>query len=273
MNLYRVHEEGVWVVLSIALVLLTASVCQSAERAYYSIQLASFRNLENANRQVVKAAPGEKHIFWMQVEIPDKGIFYRVYLGRFPNREEALTYANRLKESGILDVTIIHRFVDQIPDIDEKPENSANVSKTIDPALRFRDNGDGTVTDSSTGLMWAKSGWMFDFFMATDWWVARDKVKQLRLAGHMDWRLPTLEEWKELIDPRHQYPAMVEPNPFVNIITHMPYWTSTPYSYTPGFTSKPESPGHAYTVMLYSGNVQHQNKKEHGFVLPVRNIR
>lgn len=55
------------------------------------------------------------------------------------------------------------------------------------------DNGDGTVTDSSTGLMWQKTPECY-----TGWSFALVYVRELSLGGHSDWRLPRIEELEYL---------------------------------------------------------------------------
>ena len=59
------------------------------------------------------------------------------------------------------------------------------------------DNGDGTILDKATGLMWQKSG----SSGAKLWKRARTYVKQLNkgFAGYSDWRLPTVEELASLL--------------------------------------------------------------------------
>jgi tetratricopeptide (TPR) repeat protein len=61
----------------------------------------------------------------------------------------------------------------------------------------FVNNGDGTITDKATGLMWQKSG----SSRAKTWKRARTYVKQLNkgFAGYSDWRLPTVEELASLL--------------------------------------------------------------------------
>ena len=132
------------------------------------------------------------------------------------------------------------------------------------------DNQDGTVTDTLTGLMWTKNGWRGDFFSAVTWPEATKKCEEFRLGGHADWRLPTVEEWKSLIDARKECPALVEPNPFENIIVHMPYWSKSEFIYGPEHSCNNVCPVHAYAVMLYFGKVTHQNKNKRAFILPVR---
>jgi hypothetical protein len=60
----------------------------------------------------------------------------------------------------------------------------------------FRDNGDGTVTDRATGLMWAKA----DSGKGLDWEHALAYAADVGLAGHKDWRLPSAKELQSLVD-------------------------------------------------------------------------
>lgn len=60
----------------------------------------------------------------------------------------------------------------------------------------YRDNGDGTITDLNTGLMWQKSP---DFVKRT-LSESRTYADSLRLAGHDDWRLPTIKELFSIAD-------------------------------------------------------------------------
>jgi hypothetical protein len=61
----------------------------------------------------------------------------------------------------------------------------------------FRDNGDGTVSDLATGLMWRQ-----DPGGKVTWGQAVAGAAGFRLAGHDDWRLPTIKELYSLIDFR-----------------------------------------------------------------------
>jgi len=56
----------------------------------------------------------------------------------------------------------------------------------------FTDNGDGTVTDETTGRMWQKE----DDGQTRTWEVALAYCEGLSLAGHTDWRLPDVKELK-----------------------------------------------------------------------------
>jgi hypothetical protein len=155
--------------------------------------------------------------------------------------------------------------------VPEKPEPVREIAP-VETVGRFIDNLDGTITDTKTNLMWVKNGWRLDFFSAVSWWDANKKCAAFKAGGHSDWRLPTIREWKTLIDTNHQYPALIEPNPFENIIAHMPYWSQTDFMYSTSSSFSTERPLQAYTVMLFSGTINHQKKSENAFILPVRSI-
>ncbi|MDV7139767.1 DUF1566 domain-containing protein [Maribacter sp. TH_r10] len=60
----------------------------------------------------------------------------------------------------------------------------------------FVDNGDGTVSDHATGLMWQKA----DDGVARDWEEALAYAENLELATHSDWRLPNAKELQSIVD-------------------------------------------------------------------------
>ncbi|MDO5131702.1 MAG: DUF1566 domain-containing protein [Eubacteriales bacterium] len=60
---------------------------------------------------------------------------------------------------------------------------------------RFHDNGDGTVTDEVTGLMWQK-----ETNPRTGPRDADTACRQMTLAGYHDWRLPNIKELNTLLN-------------------------------------------------------------------------
>ena len=64
-------------------------------------------------------------------------------------------------------------------------------------ADRFVNNGDGTVTDTKTGLMWSAK----DNGTHISWTKARSYCQSYSGGDHTDWRMPTLAELKTLYDP------------------------------------------------------------------------
>jgi hypothetical protein len=116
-------------------------------------------------------------------------------------------------------------------------------------APAYVDNGDGTVTDLVTGLMWQKSpGEKVSYAQAASGTAA------LRLGGHDDWRLPSIKELYSLIlfsgtDPSgcDGPPACSAPVPFPDTryfdfeygdtsagerLIDAQFWSSTPHVWT-----------------------------------------
>ena len=86
-------------------------------------------------------------------------------------------------------------------------------------AGRFTDNGDGTVTDNCTGLMWQKETPPAEYM----WDEAIEHCENLELAGHTEWRLPNIRELQSIVDCGRFYPAI---DPVFGGITDW-YWSST----------------------------------------------
>jgi hypothetical protein len=245
------------------------------ERVYYSVHLDTYKTLEAVNTRVNQLKEKGKTVFWVKSEAQGMGQVYRVYLGQYADWQDALVFWDRLKRSGAVDRFGIDWFVDETDTVPTAPPvASLTPDKGATPTepFRFVDNGDGTITDTRTRLMWVQNGWRFEFLSALSWVEAREKIKTFKLNGHSDWRLPNIEEWRGVIDSRNRNPAMVEPNPFVNIISHMPYWTGTEYGYGPQRACTARCI-ESYIVMLYSGNINHQKKSSLAFVLPVRSLK
>jgi len=113
---------------------------------------------------------------------------------------------------------------------------------------RFIDNGDGTVTDTKTNLIWDKSGSsiMMDYEEAI---IYADKLK---LAGRK-WWVPTIVE---LCTPVNYSKY----NPAINNIFSCKsddYWSSTTYA---GDTSS------AWVVYFYDGYMYYNDKTDTYYV-------
>lgn len=112
---------------------------------------------------------------------------------------------------------------------------SQNFSRTISikRSARFVDNGDDTVTDVSTGLMWMKSsmgqawnGKKRSGAVKTYSWKDAMAIHHT-FAGYSDWRLPILKELKGIVDPVQRRPSINR-----DIFDQTPstsFWTCSPY--------------------------------------------
>jgi hypothetical protein len=88
------------------------------------------------------------------------------------------------------------------------------------------DNGDSTVTDNNTGLMWQQGepGNM-------SWGNALSYCQGLSLINHADWRLPNIRELESLVDDTRRVPA-INTSFFPNAYASS-YWSSTTSSSDP----------------------------------------
>ena len=109
-----------------------------------------------------------------------------------------------------------------------------------DPAPRFTDNGDGTVTDNKTKLTWLKNANAGG--VTRDWATALLDINQLNTTGEMndnncgdtsnngsyqtDWRLPNINELLSLLDYGQYNPAIPVDHSFINVVSAS-YWSST----------------------------------------------
>ena len=106
---------------------------------------------------------------------------------------------------------------------------------------RFTDNGNGTVTDNLTGLIWLQDA---DCFGQREWSNALSDANTLAsdsdtctpdlsdgsVAG--DWRLPNVKELQSLIDYGEYGPALPSGHPFSGVLSTY-YWSSTSNVYYP----------------------------------------
>ena len=79
---------------------------------------------------------------------------------------------------------------------DEEEENIALVEEEVP---NFVDNGDGTISDTQSNLMWKKDDSFKEFGYGINWFEAQDYCEMLnekKFAGYDDWRLPSGEEAK-----------------------------------------------------------------------------
>ena len=104
---------------------------------------------------------------------------------------------------------------------------------------RFVDNGDGTITDNATGLMWVKDSGAIGGDWGTagnpsskTWDDAIDLCNALDYAGHTDWRMPNRIELLSLIHHGKGAAPLMDENFFVMVSAE--YWTSTTYSLITG---------------------------------------
>jgi len=120
---------------------------------------------------------------------------------------------------------------------------------------RFKDNGDGTISDNFTGLIWQKiqSG------STMTWEEALAYASALRLTGKSDWRVPNVKELQSLTDEKLAKPSFNKVF-FTNILSGN-YWSST---------TLVQSQTKAWDINVDYGIVSYNEKTLKGNVLCVR---
>lgn len=153
-------------------------------------------------------------------------------------------------------------------------------SKQITAACRYEDNGDGTVTDCRSGLIWLKNAncagqksWAEAVAWAAALATSACGLTDGSIAG--EWRLPTRLEWMAMTataQKRYYYsPTLTnaagtaqwtEGNPFSNVQSWA-YWSST--------TDASDASGAWFYDMILS-TISGAYKTASAFVWPVRRV-
>ncbi len=159
--------------------------------------------------------------------------------------------------------------------------SAAAASPCFDSLERYEDCGNGTLTDSVTGLIWLKNA---NCFGQLNYKEAQDQVANLKHgdcgltdnSSPGDWRLPTIEEWdatavraKSLVCTS---PALTDASGYncyseagrtqmFNGVQLTYYWLTTTHE---------DSPTNAWTVYLVNGDTATANKTTTFPVWPVR---
>ena len=95
-----------------------------------SVQVASFKELKSAEQEVNRLQTQGLEPFVRQEPVPNKGMWYRIFVGRFAEMENATTFAQRLKDQGIISGFWIRRIEKPL---DETPPLQTTIEKTDKP--------------------------------------------------------------------------------------------------------------------------------------------
>lgn len=122
----------------------------------------------------------------------------------------------------------------------------------------YQDNGNGTVTDLNTNLMWQQG----DDGIFRNWQEALDYCDALILPseGYSDWRLPDRRELMSIVDYGRAQPA-IDTEVFPECLPSRIYWSSSTSASSSNF---------AWSVYFDYGIVQYGYKLYHRFVRCVR---
>lgn len=130
---------------------------------------------------------------------------------------------------------------------------------------RYTDNGDATVTDELTGLIWLQNA---NCFGTTTWdnaLIASDNLADGQcglidgsIAG--DWRLPNARELTSLVDYGQYNPSIASGTPFTGVQSAI-YFTSTTFAFNANIF---------WGVQFINGYTYIETKSINYYVWPVR---
>lgn len=134
--------------------------------------------------------------------------------------------------------------------------------------LRFVDNGDGSVTDTTTKITWMKNAHCWD---AMNWDNAVTQVAAFNNGSitchgftgeQKEWRLPTIDEFRKIVETFHpQHPPALPPGaPFTGVLLRS-YWSSSP---------APARVPSAWSMNMGNGFVSNNIKTSHYLVWLVK---
>jgi hypothetical protein len=120
----------------------------------------------------------------------------------------------------------------------------------LSQAKPFTENGDSTVTDQKTGLIWMKT----TPSTLLNWESSLNYCEGLNLANHSDWRLPNIKELYSIVDMSQS--DIIDTTAFPGTGSY--YWSSTTdvnntsYAWGLNFTSGTVYSGNG-SKSIYSG--------------------
>jgi hypothetical protein len=125
------------------------------------------------------------------------------------------------------------------------------------PEAGLSDNGDGTITDRRSGLVWQKD----EVPTAMTWEEAERYATSLQIGGRTGWRLPTVKELQSLNDPKIVRPSISRT--FFPEAAAEEYWSSTAMG---------NRPNYAWTVNFEVGIVSYSEMTKALRVRPLRGV-
>jgi Protein of unknown function (DUF1566) len=144
---------------------------------------------------------------------------------------------------------------------------------SINP-MSFSDNGNGTVTDNNTALVWQKcsvgqnndaicsgTAATYNWYQASGTYDGSYNTATLNICGNLalaggGWRLPGKKELTSIVDYSIPYPGpTIQQSWFPHTVASY-YWSSTTYA---------SHPSDAWIVYFYDGHVYYGSSKDGSF--------
>jgi hypothetical protein len=179
--------------------------------------------------------------------IPIAGTLVRLLpIGLTTTTDENGNYEFRDLVKGNYTVEIISDRIDikpvvdtsTLPDGDIQIIDPTDPTEPTDPNGGFKDNGDGTVTDTRTGLTWMRCSvgqtWTGSTCSGDAAYYSWNEAKSLNMifSGYSDWRLPS--PWELITTADFSRPSSrIDDVIFPNTPSHLMFWSAYPDAYSP----------------------------------------
>ncbi|MBM9575799.1 DUF1566 domain-containing protein [Leptospira sp. 201903070] len=164
----------------------------------------------------------------------------------FPNTNFASSYLSDSSYVPVPTLNFVSLFNNTAIPTTLLPKNTNQFLRCVSgnqiPAFSFVDNGDETITDQNSRLLWQKCVGGISGALCTvnppinfDWANSLAYCNGLNFAGRTDWRLPNTNELLSIADFTVAIPPAIVPVFFPNTPIAQLYWTSTTYQTIPSF--------------------------------------
>ena len=81
---------------------VSSSINDSPKSYLFCVHYSSYKHLTDAKTEVARLSDKGFDARWVKTDVPGKGQWFRVYIGKEKTRREAMDLAVKLKEAGII---------------------------------------------------------------------------------------------------------------------------------------------------------------------------
>jgi len=195
--------------------------------------------------------------FWGTISNSNDVDMLKAYINKFPNGtfvELAKIKIQKLSEDAPTKKDVLQQKEETKAEPKSKVQAAVKVPEEKMPAS-YTDNGNGTITDNVTSLMWQKE----DDNITRTWDNANSYCDNLTLAIYSDWRVPSKKELMSIVDYGTYNPS-IDATYFTGTAASL-YWSSTTNAYNSSFT---------FRVYFLNGSVYGYYKTLNHYVRCVR---
>ncbi len=158
----------------------------------------------------------------------------------------------------------------------QAPEHTPPPAQPPSPKSLLVDNGDNTISDLNTGLMWAQADSYANLNHCLNLPESKQYVKSLKTGGHNDWRIPSIKELATLYDSTQENVMAWDQNSEYPLALDKKFADGAAYWYWSSDYGTTEFADHcAKTLYFVNGMIEWRRFElcNNGGVRAVRNIK